>query len=45
MTWSLLCGWFFLRKVGGVTGDILGAVIETSEVWAMLYIVGVTGYA
>lgn len=38
MFWSLLCGWYFLNKVGGITGDILGAVIESSEVWAMLYI-------
>ena len=45
MSWSLLCGWYFYKKVGGITGDILGAVIESSEVWAMLYIVGMTSYA
>jgi adenosylcobinamide-GDP ribazoletransferase len=38
LVWSLLCGWYCQRRLGGVTGDILGAVIETSEVWAMLYI-------
>jgi adenosylcobinamide-GDP ribazoletransferase len=41
LIWSLLSGWFFLRKVGGITGDILGAVIESSEVWAMVYIVAI----
>jgi adenosylcobinamide-GDP ribazoletransferase len=45
LLWSFLCGEYFRRKVGGVTGDILGAVIETSEVWAMLYVVGMIHYA
>jgi len=40
--WSLGCGWYFLKKIGGITGDVFGAVIETSEVWAMLYLLGVT---
>jgi adenosylcobinamide-GDP ribazoletransferase len=43
--WSVLCGWFFHKKVGGITGDIMGAVIETSEVWAMLFIVRMISYA
>jgi len=43
--WSLLCGWYFHRKLGGITGDVLGAVIESSEVWAMLFLLGIIGYA
>ncbi len=45
MIWSLLCGWYFFMKLGGITGDTLGAVIESSEVWGMLYIVGRITYA
>jgi adenosylcobinamide-GDP ribazoletransferase len=36
--WSLLCGWFFHKKLGGLTGDVFGAVIETCEAWGMLYV-------
>ncbi|MFH0787865.1 MAG: adenosylcobinamide-GDP ribazoletransferase [Pseudomonadota bacterium] len=42
--WSLWCGWFFQKKIGGLTGDVFGAVIETSEVWGMLYILGVASF-
>jgi adenosylcobinamide-GDP ribazoletransferase len=45
LIWSLLCGWYFRKKVGGITGDIMGAVIESSEVLAFLYIVGIINYA
>jgi adenosylcobinamide-GDP ribazoletransferase len=44
MIWSLLCGWYFLAKIGGITGDIMGGVIESSELWAMLYLVGIINY-
>ncbi|MBI5602789.1 MAG: adenosylcobinamide-GDP ribazoletransferase [Deltaproteobacteria bacterium] len=40
--WSLVCGWYFFRKLGGITGDVMGAVIESTEVWGMLYVLGVT---
>ena len=42
--WSLACGWLASRKLQGITGDIMGAVIETSEVWGMLYILKVQHY-
>jgi adenosylcobinamide-GDP ribazoletransferase len=38
--WSVGCGWYFQKKIGGITGDVCGAVIESSEVWGMLYILG-----
>jgi adenosylcobinamide-GDP ribazoletransferase len=37
--WSLVSGWFFFRKLGGVTGDTLGAAIETSELLGILFLV------
>jgi adenosylcobinamide-GDP ribazoletransferase len=39
--WSLLCGRYFQNKIGGITGDVFGAVIETNEVWGLLYVLGV----
>jgi len=42
--WALLCGWFFKKKINGVTGDVLGAVIETGEGVAMLYLLGVSSH-
>jgi adenosylcobinamide-GDP ribazoletransferase len=41
LIWSLLSGWFFFRKLGGVTGDTMGATIETSELLGILFLVGV----
>jgi adenosylcobinamide-GDP ribazoletransferase len=41
LTWSLASGWFFFRKLGGVTGDTMGATIETAELLGILFIVGV----
>jgi adenosylcobinamide-GDP ribazoletransferase len=40
--WSLVCGWYFQKKLGGITGDALGAVIESTEVCAMIYVLGVS---
>ncbi|MBI5583280.1 MAG: adenosylcobinamide-GDP ribazoletransferase [Deltaproteobacteria bacterium] len=42
--WSLLAGWFFSRKLCGITGDTLGAVIETGELAGLLFIAGVVPY-
>jgi adenosylcobinamide-GDP ribazoletransferase len=39
---SLALGWFFTRQLGGVTGDVLGAAIEISELLALLTIVAWT---
>ena len=39
--WSLASGWFFSRKLGGVTGDSMGATIETAELLGILFVVGV----
>jgi adenosylcobinamide-GDP ribazoletransferase len=43
--WSFFCGRYFLKKLGGITGDVMGAVIETSELLAMLYLAGIKAYA
>lgn len=44
LVWSLLAGWFFSRKLGGITGDTMGAVIETGELAGLLYVGGITPY-
>ena len=44
LIWSLLSGWFSSRKLGGVTGDTLGATIETSELLGILFMVGAGPY-
>ena len=41
LIWTLASGWFFFRKLGGVTGDTMGATIETSELLGILFVVGV----
>jgi adenosylcobinamide-GDP ribazoletransferase len=41
VAWCLACGRFFLNKIGGITGDVMGAVIESSELLAMLFVLGV----
>jgi adenosylcobinamide-GDP ribazoletransferase len=45
LIWSLSTGWFFFRKLGGVTGDAMGATIETSELLGILFWLGVCGHA
>jgi cobalamin synthase len=32
---------YFNKKLGGITGDTMGAVIETNEIGGMLYLLGV----
>ncbi len=39
---SLGVGWFYTRRLGGVTGDVLGAVIETTELIVLLTMVAWT---
>ena len=39
---SLGVGRFYTLKLGGVTGDVLGAVIETSELIVLLTLVAWT---
>lgn len=35
-------GWFFTRQLGGVTGDVLGAIIELAELCVLLVVVAWT---
>ena len=39
---SLGLGWFFTHRLGGVTGDVLGATIEIAELIALLTLVAWT---
>ena len=34
--WSVLCRLFFKKKIGGITGDVLGASNEISEIIFLL---------
>jgi adenosylcobinamide-GDP ribazoletransferase len=38
---TLLIQSFFEKKIGGITGDILGAANETNEVFALILICGI----
>jgi adenosylcobinamide-GDP ribazoletransferase len=44
LVWVFFCGRYFFKKIGGVTGDVMGAVIESSELLAMLVIIGAVPY-
>jgi cobalamin synthase len=39
---ALVVGAFFVRRLGGVTGDVLGAGVETAELVFLLTIVAWT---
>lgn len=42
---TVVLGWFYTRRLGGVTGDVLGASIEIAELIVLLTIVGWTSAA
>ena len=41
-TFGLGLGWFFTRRLGGITGDVLGATIEVAELIVLLTVVAWT---
>ncbi len=40
--WALLTRWYFTRRLGGISGDIVGCTSETSELLALLAVVATT---
>ena len=39
---TVALAWFYTRRLGGVTGDVLGAAIEIAELVVLLTLVGWT---
>jgi adenosylcobinamide-GDP ribazoletransferase len=37
---ALVLGWFFARRLGGITGDVLGAGVEVAELAALMTVAG-----
>jgi len=40
---ATLLGWWSTRRIGGLTGDVYGAVVEVGEVGALLFVLAVGG--